>query len=456
MLAEIADQKRQAQEAKDAKRAASKEEAALLKGKGRAQADDEESDDENPGIITFHNKVAVNLPSAARAAAAPREAAASPPPALVDNLLPTPQAALDRADVVIEVVDARDPHSFRSGFLENVVREGQTGSSKAWKDKLLVVLNKADLAPRESAEAWVQALRKELGAGEHVEVCLAYSTAAGKARVQEILSAWADAKSKMTKGSGEKTLVASVMGSPNVGKSSLINALLGQQARPTAPVSSSAASGKAPQPTTLTCVETQIPESVVGQRQIALIDTPGWEFNAPEESDDEEDEEDEDEEAQAAKFDALEKMVAKDILTRNLGRVDKIKDPLPLVKWIVERASPQDLTLAYNVPYFMKGDVQGFLVSLARTNGRVRKHGDADVNAAARIVLRDWSESSFPYYTMPGKSALEGAAAVAEDEVLSTLRSLKDIKKEGKGIVKLTSGGLDGREVSLDDFALLQ
>lgn len=54
-----------------------------------------------------------------------------------------------------------------------------------------------------------------------------------------------------------------------------------------------------------------------------------------EEGDEDEDEEiDEDEldEEEAAKWDALEAQVAGDLLRRNLGRVDRVKDVFPLGK----------------------------------------------------------------------------------------------------------------------------
>ncbi|MGG6496907.1 UNVERIFIED_CONTAM: hypothetical protein NY603_28710, partial [Bacteroidetes bacterium 56_B9] len=63
--------------------------------------------------------------------------------------------------------------------------------------------------------------------------------------------------------------------------------------------------------------------------KVHVIDTPGWE-PAPEDMDEEE-EEDEDEdgeltEAQVAKFDRMEATLAGDLLRRNIGRIDKIKD----------------------------------------------------------------------------------------------------------------------------------
>ena len=67
---------------------------------------------------------------------------------------------------------------------------------------------------------------------------------------------------------------------------------------------------------------------------IRIIDTPGWDF-ADDEEDEEEDEEDEDEdaemdEAKLAKWDQMEQKMTADLLRRNLGRVDRIKDIIPL------------------------------------------------------------------------------------------------------------------------------
>lgn len=60
-------------------------------------------------------------------------------PILFDADLPTLQAALEQADVLLEVVDARDPLGFRSPWLEELfVQEDDEGK----KGKLVVVLTK--------------------------------------------------------------------------------------------------------------------------------------------------------------------------------------------------------------------------------------------------------------------------------------------------------------------------
>ncbi len=137
------------------------------------------SDEENPGILALHGRKPVNPP----VSTIPVRAASveSDVPPLIDAELPTIQAALDRADAVILVLDARDPQSFRSKYLEDLVLETQG------KHKLLLVLNKADLIPRESATAWLTHLRAavpEVMRGA-VQVCLFKSSVAGSEGLEQ-------------------------------------------------------------------------------------------------------------------------------------------------------------------------------------------------------------------------------------------------------------------------------
>lgn len=92
-------------------------------------------------------------------------------PILINRELQHLQAVLDQADAVVEILDARDPLSFHSSHLEEII------GSKAGKKALLVVnkigrlssycdtlqssLSSIDCAPQESVMAWVSTLRKQ-------------------------------------------------------------------------------------------------------------------------------------------------------------------------------------------------------------------------------------------------------------------------------------------------------
>jgi nuclear GTP-binding protein len=104
----------------------------------------DDSGDENAdvdGVATFDGR-AKTLPSkskksadGARGAASTTEEEATGVPPLMNPDLPHLGAVLNKADVVIEILDARDPLAHRSKALETHVslKEGQ---------KLLLVLNK--------------------------------------------------------------------------------------------------------------------------------------------------------------------------------------------------------------------------------------------------------------------------------------------------------------------------
>ena len=64
---------------------------------------------------------------------------------------------------------------------------------------------------------------------------------------------------------------------------------------------------------------------------------------------------------------------AQDVLLRNKGRIDRLKDPLPAVSHIVSRAETEDLMVFYGLPAFAKGDVDAFLMGVARAQGLIKK-----------------------------------------------------------------------------------
>jgi nuclear GTP-binding protein len=133
-------------------------------------------------------------------------------------------------------------------------------------------------------------------------------------------------------------LHVALMGLPNVGKTSVLNSLLPAKAKhhETAPVLALNAASKNPQPTTKMPSETRIEHDGKG---IRIIDTPGWDFADDEEEEEEEDEDEDEEdsdvevdEEKLAKWDKIAETMTGDLLRRNLGRVDRIKDIIPLGK----------------------------------------------------------------------------------------------------------------------------
>ncbi|WP_297551045.1 GTPase, partial [Thermococcus sp.] len=123
---------------------------------------------------------------------------------------------IDEADLIVEVVDARDPIGTRNRKLEKLVQE----SGKP----LLIVMNKADLVPKEWAEEYKR----------RSDIPLVFISARER-KGTGILRKEIKKLAKPILEEQGKVKVA-LIGYPNVGKSTIINTLKGKRAVGTAPI----------------------------------------------------------------------------------------------------------------------------------------------------------------------------------------------------------------------------
>ncbi|MBK8189934.1 MAG: ribosome biogenesis GTPase YlqF [Vampirovibrionales bacterium] len=125
--------------------------------------------------------------------------------------------ALKLVDVTIEVVDARLPVSTVNPRLRKAMAAKPT----------LTLLNKADLADPAQNKAWLKAFQQER------EAALLYDAHSGKTRQRliEALTALGEAKMQALTAQGRKRRPVRVMvvGMPNVGKSTVINSVVGRR-----------------------------------------------------------------------------------------------------------------------------------------------------------------------------------------------------------------------------------
>ncbi|KAF9232232.1 P-loop containing nucleoside triphosphate hydrolase protein [Melanogaster broomeanus] len=304
---------------------------------------------------------------------------------------------VDESDIIILVLDARDPEGCRSRLVEEEVRRRESEGKK-----LVLVLNKigmsrlallVHLVPRENAQQWLRYLR-------HYTPTLPFRSALSNQR-SNLSSATAPALVRLLKAyrpSAAQSVTVGVVGFPNVGKSSLINSL-----------KRSKACAVAAQPG-----HTKDLQTVQLERGIKIIDSPGVVFD-----------EDEDETN-------VNQRQKGSILLRNVVKVEDVEDPIAVVEEILLRTERGTLQKIYNLLEF--SNTLEFLTMLALSSGRLLKGGTPDVLSAARQVLMDWNHQKIPYFSVPpsihpssipstvpntGGSVAPGAETVGQAQILT-------------------------------------
>lgn len=286
---------------------------------------------------------------------------------------------VDSSDVILEVLDARDPLGCRCFEAEKTIM-AKSGGNK----RIVLVLNKVDMVPKLVTDKWLAYLRNDFPT-----IAFRASVQEGRGKGQASMSALAASSVNTSECLGASNLLSllknysrsrnlktsiavGVIGYPNVGKSSLINSLKRSRA-----VNAGATPGV-----------TRNAQEVHLDKNLRLIDCPGIVFSAKQK-------------------DAL--------VLRNCIKVENLYDPISPVETILKRVGREPLMVAYGLPAFET--TAEFLACVCSSRGKMKVGGVFDIDAAARVVLRDWNSGNIPFYTLPPKGPSKahlGASVVQE------------------------------------------
>ncbi|HMF34959.1 MAG TPA: GTPase [Candidatus Lokiarchaeia archaeon] len=246
-----------------------------------------------------------------------------------------------QADVILEILDARDPEGTRPRKVEELIAE------KFPEKKLFLVLNKQDMVPEDVVNAW-SAYYQAQGF-----ICF-HASAAKKEGTNFLL---AQILRYVDHSAPSKILI---VGYPNSGKSSIINAILKE--KKTARVSPEAGFTRGIQWL-----------KIEGFAHLYLLDSPG-----------------------VVPYDEEESEL--ELALKAAIKTSKIQDPETTFEEIYRRSGPEKLKQVYDIDFTDSAD---FVEKLGRKRGKLLKGGIVEERAVWLIVIRDWQRNYIPFYTVP-------------------------------------------------------
>ena len=261
------------------------------------------------------------------------------------------ESQIKLVDVVVEMLDARIPRSSTNPMLQDIL-----GS----KPKV-IALNKLDMADKTQTDLWVEKIKKS-----GLPVCK-LDCATGKGVKQLINAVQLAAKPVidkwLKKGVRNRPVRVMIVGIPNVGKSTLINRLVGKNK-----VMAADRPGV-----------TRGQQWVTIAKGLELLDTPGVLWPKFEDS--------------AVGFAlAATGAIKEDVFDRE-SAVELLIDFL-LQKY------PQDLAGKYAVTFAEGDDVNSVMAKIANSRGCLKAGGLLDIDKVVQLVLRDFRSGRLGRFTI--------------------------------------------------------
>mmetsp|Transcript_18368 Transcript_18368/g.32516 ORF Transcript_18368/g.32516 Transcript_18368/m.32516 type:complete len:603 (-) Transcript_18368:85-1893(-) len=261
---------------------------------------------------------------------------------------------LDCSDVVVQVLDARDPLGTRSKRVEQHL-------TKDKKHKhLIFVLNKCDLVPTWVTKRWVRILSEEFPTlAFHAHLNKPF----GKGALIQLLRQFALLHPE------KKNISVGMIGYPNAGKSSIINTLRSKNVCKVAPIPG----------------QTKVWQYVTLFKRVFLIDCPGVVYpNSDSEA---------------------------EIVMKGVVRAERLESPEDYIGAVLERVSKNYIQRIYGI---MEWDSpEDFLTQLCHKRGRLLRKGEPDFRSVSQGVIYDMQRGRLPYFVPP--PAIEGDEAQPEE-----------------------------------------
>merc|ERR1711936_480958 len=251
---------------------------------------------------------------------------------------------IDSSDVVLQVLDARDPLGTRSDYIEQYMKK-----EKAHKH-LVLVLNKVDLVPTWVTQKWVAILSTEYPT---VALHASIKHPFGKGALINLLRQFG----KLHKDNNQ--ISVGLIGYPNVGKSSVINCLRSKKVCNVAPIAG----------------ETKVWQYITLMKKIYLIDCPGVVMGNAQETDEEK-------------------------VLKGVVRVELVEQPADYIPAVLSKVKREYMTRTYKIGKEWK-DPNDFLEKVAQKYGKLLKGGEPDVNTIAKMILNDWQRGKIPFFVPP-------------------------------------------------------
>jgi len=255
---------------------------------------------------------------------------------------------IDCSDVILHVIDARDVPGTHCTMIEEHI------TKNAKHKHLIYVINKIDLVPNWVAKRWVgDYAAKRPTIAFHSSLTHAF----GKAALINLLRQFGQLMKE------RKQISVGVVGYPNVGKSSVINTLIGKKSCNVAPIPG----------------ETKIWQYIKVFKNIFLIDCPG------------------------VVVDTAGDTEVQSVL-KGVVRAERLEHPEEFIEDILAKVQREHVAAQYDIPVDGEGtwtDANDFLEKVARRYGYLLKGGEPNIRTSAVSVINDYQRGKLPHFVKP-------------------------------------------------------